>query len=170
MQAETEAQLKPAGLLPAWRDLAANGGTEAFSRVVVVQLRGRCFAPAVGWPLSGDDVLSLGATQLIQDGVGSRVRIDCELIRDSVAQFAHGRSEAMGIVLGRVLAHELYHVLVNTRDHDKHGLGRARLTWTELLSARTRFSAAAVERLRRGFAPDQIERASGVMPQALSTR
>jgi hypothetical protein len=50
------------------------------------------------------------------------------------------QQELFGRSLGRVMAHELYHVLLRTRAHGRSGLARPAQTQAELLAVRSHFS------------------------------
>jgi hypothetical protein len=47
------------------------------------------------------------------------------------------RQKAFGIALGRVVAHELYHILARTTAHAGHGLAKASESLEELVTAGT---------------------------------
>jgi hypothetical protein len=51
--------------------------------------------------------------------------------------------------MARVLAHELYHVLAQTRDHAAEGIGKPCFTAADLVSSRFEFEATSLSRLRR---------------------
>jgi hypothetical protein len=57
--------------------------------------------------------------------------IQCDQIRTGLAGVRLGpsqkdRQRALGLALGRVVAHELYHVLAKTTAHAEHGLAKYR--------------------------------------------
>jgi hypothetical protein len=61
--------------------------------------------------------------------------------------------DVMGRALGRVLAHELVHILTRSATHGKEGVTQATFSGRELVGAPLRLSRTEVERLRRACAP-----------------
>jgi len=62
------------------------------------------------------------------------------------------RQQALGLAMGRVVAHELYHVLANVTAHATLGLARAVEPLDDLVSAhRISFSAESVEAIRKAL-------------------
>ena len=64
--------------------------------------------------------------------------VDCDRIRifvqrDLLLLKAEEREEAFGRAVGRVLAHELYHIFAHTAHHGSDGVGKAAYTVQELL-------------------------------------
>jgi hypothetical protein len=95
----------------------------------------------------------LGRTQVSDGVVLPFSDIDCDGIRSFVRfRLLHMdrayRDEAYGRAVARVLAHELYHVFANTRQHASGGVGRASYTAEELLSPVFRFEEPASLALR----------------------
>jgi hypothetical protein len=60
--------------------------------------------------------------------------------------------------MARVVAHELYHVLMRTTDHARAGVARSCFSTGDLLTERFEFEGATLARLRRGqdAVPDSI--------------
>jgi hypothetical protein len=54
----------------------------------------------------------------------------------------------MGRALGRVVAHELVHILTGSRRHTKDGVAQAELSGRELIAGPMKLSPADVKRLR----------------------
>jgi hypothetical protein len=50
--------------------------------------------------------------------------------------------------MGRVLAHELYHIFTHTRKHGRHGIAKGVYTARELVSRTFRFDAAELASMR----------------------
>ncbi len=51
--------------------------------------------------------------------------------------------------MGRLVAHELYHVLAQTRDHATEGIGKPCFSAADLISDRFEFEAVALARFRK---------------------
>lgn len=155
LEREAAAIWKTYGVQLRWRaaPLDGEGGTMSFEVLIDSHRR-----QASG----GREVL--GDTRLPLQGIDHvPIRLDREatelLLRsvsfDQLARFAHHASIAprdVGHALGRVLAHELGHAFLGTRDHQARGLMRASFSGEELLTgerATYGLSEAEVVRLRR---------------------
>ena len=57
------------------------------------------------------------------------------------------REELLGRALGRVAAHELYHILVGTTEHARSGLSRPGQSRTELLAPHESFNVQDQKRI-----------------------
>jgi hypothetical protein len=62
------------------------------------------------------------------------------------------RAEAFGRALGRILAHELYHILANTQHHGRAGVAKESYTVADLPCADFEFEEREFELLRYGRA------------------
>lgn len=143
--------MRTAGYSIRWR-----AGGDA-SNVVVVNLAGKCTVPMS--PLPGaappDDNQPSLASTAVQDGaVLPFSRIDCtELSRMLSGVFSSEaparRTYLYGRAMGRLLAHELYHILAQTRDHASAGIGKPCFTAADLVTDRFEFESVALSRLHR---------------------
>jgi hypothetical protein len=91
------------------------------------------------------DVEALGQTQVVDGVVLPMADVLCDSVRklidrDMRSSPAFERDELFGRALGRVMAHELYHILLRTRDHGHDGLARPAQSSVELLAARNPFA------------------------------
>ena len=156
MRAEVERLIKPSGLEVNWRKLADNRGLEAFGRVVVLRFKGSCGTPeAAEEPAGGSSVLAL--SKVLKGTVLPFGEIECDQVRsalsymDPEAGFVE-RQMALGLALGRVVAHELYHMLAQTTAHAKSGLAKASQSLPDLISRhKLSFSASDSRAIARGF-------------------
>ena len=70
------------------------------------------------------------------------------LVGPALAGEAGARRDFLfGRAMARVLAHELYHVLANTREHANTGVGKPQFTASDLLGERFDFEAVTVARM-----------------------
>jgi len=129
-QAETDAIMDPIGMRLEWRNLNASRTEEVSTELAVVTVKGRCDVAAIGMRSKVEG--ALGFTH-ISDG---QILPFAELSCDKVRNFVQGdllmlppneREAAFGRALGRVLAHELYHIFANTT---KHGSGITKESYT----------------------------------------
>ncbi len=105
---------------------------------------------------------STSRTQVARRGLASAVvengrilpfiKVNCAAVRQFLiaALGPGGNPEFLyGRALGRLLAHELYHVVGQTADHTRGGVTQAAVSVGELISERFMFCEAAVQTLRR---------------------
>jgi hypothetical protein len=162
MQHEVDDLLKPAGIAVHWRLASENHGDETYVRLVVLRFDGNCQAGDFKLPLPGSDAeppetaVSLGDTKVANGRVLPYTVVRCDEVRKALmylpAASREQRQVAMGVALGRVVAHELYHVLARTTGHAMHGLAKASHPLPELVSGRgMKFDDRASAAIRNGF-------------------
>ncbi len=134
MKREVADLLRPSGVVLDWRLLEKNRGTEAFADLAVMRFRGRCRAdrdPAI--PVEEHGRATLGSTWISEGHILPFGQVQCDQIRRSIAEAGAGpRDSLLGRAMGRVVAHELFHVLAKTTSHARHGLTKSCYTGTEL--------------------------------------
>jgi hypothetical protein len=154
MQREVAAIFAPAGIQVAWRSLEHNDGREVFRHVVVVRFRGACSANPASFmeiePLLEDNEL---AHALVRDG---RALPFAEVHCDRVSAFLRPWRKAeqagtLGIAMGRVIAHELYHVLTNTLTHGQGDLSKAHVSAEDLGWRAATFSPEEIELFKKSM-------------------
>ncbi len=133
MKREAEDLLKASGIALDWKMVTGNQGKESSRGLVVVKFRGRCRVE--GWPQPGEDepperTQTLGFTRVLDGHVMPFSEIECDQIRKSLSYLASDstpmeRQRAFGLAMGRVVAHELYHMLARTTSHAEEGLAKA---------------------------------------------
>ena len=144
MKKEVENLLERSGLSIAWRTTSENHGDSPFAMVVVLKFKGMCKA---GWtPPQHAEFGSLGsephtlASTRVQDGhVMPYGEVECDQVRKALSYLRPGtgqgeRQSAMGRAMGRVVAHELYHMLASTTRHTLRGLAKATQSLEDLIS------------------------------------
>lgn len=139
MKLEVEAITASMGIRVHW---SSPQDSEVYSRIAVVTLRGKCSPEApISSLISFDpaDPESLGQTHVADGKVLPFADIRCDAVRkvierDLRATSSADREELLGHALGRVMAHELYHVLLRTRSHGHNGLTRPVLTNSDLVA------------------------------------
>jgi hypothetical protein len=157
MKREVSGLMGQAGYRVEWRSLDADRGEDTDApELVVLELSGVC-GPATGSSGGGTGALnssSLAITNVTDGQVLPFSTLNCAVIsrsisdalaRDPVAQrdFLYGRA------MGRVAAHELYHVLTRTTEHARSGVARSCFSVNDLLTERFEFEGATLARLRR---------------------
>ena len=127
MQREAATIFKPAGISLDWSlwdkknaDVAA-----ANPDLVVLRFKGRCsWSPvSISDMRPFDEQLTLARSSVRQGQVLPFAEIQCDQVQKLIRPLIAG-PVVMGTAIGRVVAHELYHILGNTLKHGPEGLSR----------------------------------------------
>jgi len=151
MQREAAQILGASGVQLSWRT-RAEAAAEDYSDVVIMTFRGDCKSDP---PLPRYDESGPYAVTWTTDGrVLPFGEVDCRKVINSARSAMWGgdlaRSEALyGRALGRVVAHELVHMLTRTGDHAKNGVQREALSPRDLTSASLTLSREDLARLKQ---------------------
>lgn len=159
MQREAETAMAPSGVVLRWKD-SNSLNSELFQRLAKVRLRGVC---RVGAPIPSSlrmdrrNMEALGETQVVDGLVLPIADLQCDSVRKLIDRDlrvapASGQDELLGRALGRVMAHELYHVLLRTRAHGRSGLARPAQNSAELLAPRNTFAGEEERKLAQSEA------------------
>lgn len=168
MQREAENALAPSGVVLRWKD-SNSLNSELYERLAKVQLRGFCRIGApIPSPLHMDrrNIDALGQTQVVDGVVLPIADLQCDSVRKLIDRDlrvapASEQDELLGRALGRVMAHELYHVLLRTRAHGHSGLARPAQNSAELMAPRNPFSQVEERKLAQSDAnADAVSNAS----------
>jgi hypothetical protein len=155
MKKEVDALLKSSGVSLDWRMAGENRGKESFDGLVVLKFRGLCRAEA-SQPDSAPQTQALGTTLVDQGRVLPFSEVQCDAVRQALGYLRPEANQgekqrALGLALGRVVAHELYHVLARTTPHAAHGLAKAAEPLRELVARpELPFGAEDAAAIRRG--------------------
>lgn len=154
MENEVASIMNPLGLTFVWRKLDSVSPS-AFADLIVIRFKGSC----EGLPTPydelgpGEEDTTLAATQTSHGEVLHFTEVRCEAMRrylasDVAALDETARDRAYGRALGRILAHEMYHVFGNTEKHGIDGIARASYSRRDLLQPTFGFEAKEAEALR----------------------
>jgi len=151
MKGEIESALKDSGVALEWRIIDKSTSNETFTNLVVARFRGRCVSEPGERPRGAG---ALGRTHVSDGAILTFPEVDCDQIRNLL--YAQLASEnrirgdwLVGRAMGRVLAHELYHILANTGAHARSGLAKAALTPADLLAGSLHFEGKQSAEMRR---------------------
>ena len=157
---EVESIMTPIGLQFEWRTLNADRGSEVAVELAVVTFKGRCVVEE----LSARSIVpgALGWTHMSDGAILPFSDVDCDRIRGFVQKellkvAPEDREETFGRAVGRVLAHELYHIFANTTQHGSCGVGKAAYSVSDLLSDDFQFEARDSRALRASKAHAAME-------------
>jgi hypothetical protein len=156
MKNEFERILRPAVPRIAWRMSSNLAGNEVFHEIVMVRFQGSCQAD--GFRTNPFSAHLLGVTADEDGELLPFASVDCGAILGmlSLHEAAEARNtfqtqRLLGRAMGRVLAHEVYHVVLKTRSHGEQGITKASLTQGELFGAELRFDAKQLRELSRAL-------------------
>jgi hypothetical protein len=141
-----------------------------YIQTAIIRLRGDCRADARVAPNHpvrdgmGDE---LGVTHIVDGKILPFADIRCDAVRHLLGKFRGGnsvdRDQILGKALGRVIAHELYHVLADSTTHGRSGLAAAVFNRDDLLAPQRAFAARDVERMA-------VPGAAGFLSSRIRTR
>jgi hypothetical protein len=126
-----------------------------FEQIAVVTLLGVC-RPEARIPapirIQRDDFETLGQTQVVDGQIQPFAELRCDAVRrlifrDLISKPREEREEFLGRALGRVMAHELYHVVLRTTSHGRNGLARESQTSKDLMADHYEFAPADERKL-----------------------
>lgn len=122
-----------------------------FNDLVVMTFKGSCnYVPA---PPTYDELGPYASTRTANGEIQPFGDVDCDRVVNSVrtAMFGgdFGKADILvGRALGRVVAHELVHMLTKSDQHAHEGVQKAALSGKQLIAASLSLSAFDVDRLR----------------------
>jgi hypothetical protein len=150
MKREMNAIMKDTGLELDFRSLKDFNPNEPVSDLVVVKFRGTCQMDTM--PILFDERGPLAFTHSSDGEVLPFSEVACDRVRQSVesAMWGGDRLRAdllLGRALGRVLAHELVHIVAKSHKHGTKGIAKTSLSGVQLIADRLQLDAHDVERL-----------------------
>jgi hypothetical protein len=149
MKRETQAIVKDSGLHLDWQMLG-EAGEKSFSDLVVIRFKGQClFRPA---PYLYDERGPLAFTYSTNGEVQPYSEVSCDKVTAALRPTMHGgefgnADVLLGRALGRVVAHELMHMLTRSAAHGRAGVGKASLSGRQLIASELPLDLADLERI-----------------------
>ena len=151
MLLEVSTLLRAAGYHVDWR-LAGEASAEADdATLVVVELRGACQAAD---PAAQIDPVSEGAilaSTAVADGhILPFSWVHCETLTQLLGHSINGPQQDhwYGRAIGRLIAHELYHILADDQQHASSGVAKPTFSARDLLAEHFEFEYATLANLR----------------------
>jgi hypothetical protein len=146
MRAEVQRLLTPASLDVVWKNTAERKSGEDFALVAVVSFDGLCSAmqplqPAVTLP-----AVSLADTSISDGRILPFFHVDCARVNQILG--SRVESSVLGRALGRVIAHEIYHIVARTAEHHDTGIAKAVFSGRDLTNPRFEFDASSLNSMR----------------------
>lgn len=154
MEREAGLVLKSSGVRLTWRVLGEDPSA-TYNDLVVMTFRGPCqYDPA---PPRYDESGPLALTRITNGEILPFGEVDCVRVASSV-RYAMSRGDyiradqLMGRALGRVVAHELFHMLTKSTRHGTDGVEKASLSGRQLIEDSLPLSASDIGRLKQDLA------------------
>jgi hypothetical protein len=149
MKRELSTLMRSAGYRVEW------GGESRSPYLAVVELTGTC-ALSAGYPgrdLPPSAATALASTNVTDGQVLPFAAVNCAVLTRSLSHalardVAAQRDYYYGRALARVIAHELYHILMRTMDHSRNGVSRSCFTTADLVAERFEFEGAVLAQMR----------------------
>jgi hypothetical protein len=168
VKSEVAEIMDPVGIVFDWRSLESATGSDISVELVVVNFKGVCdtrptslmhpVAGALGWTHTSNGEI-LPFTDIDCDRIGGLLRFPL------AAGEAAARHRLLGRAIGRVLAHELYHVFAKTSHHASTGVAKAAYTASELTSDEFHFEESEYKLLRRSKPREILVHPDGISGQ-----
>jgi hypothetical protein len=127
----------------------------SFSNLVVVRFKGTCQLKPI--PYLYDERGPLAFTYSTDGDVQPFTEVKCDQVTRAVRSAMSGGDYAhadllMGRALGRVLAHEVVHILTRSGAHGHDGVAKPALSGSQLIAPELRLESDDIERLRENSA------------------
>jgi hypothetical protein len=154
MKREVKALMQTAGYHVEWRDLEKSRHDVVGASLVVLELRGVCQVPQRAASVEPLRVAaSLASSAVVNSEVLPFSWLECEtltkLLGPSLAKEPGGRRDFLyGRAMGRLVAHELLHVLTKARGHDDAGIGKPSFSAKDVLAEHFEFESTSIARFR----------------------
>ena len=168
MKKELEVILRSAGLTFDYKLRSELSETDVLSELIVVTFKGHCRMAALR-PLI-EEHGPYAITHVSDGQILPFSEVACDRIRVAIrpamtgSHFKHA-DMVLGRALGRVLAHEVYHILAKTTHHGSRGVGKPCLSGDELVRAHLEMDEVELDRVRaatRQVELDSVKTADGL--------
>lgn len=152
MRTELDSILAPADLRVQWLREGQPHGSQTWLRAIFIHFHGACSTGSNLQPAAQADSVPLAQTSVSDGVILPYTDTDCDRLRAFLENGSFNRTEeSLGIAMARVIAHELYHVLLQTPEHSKTGIARAAHTASALLGPSLQFEDGELDRIRRRY-------------------
>jgi|SRR5215469_5289629 len=155
IQEELDGIMSPIGWHFHWETLSKANEVMG-TKLAIIHFKGECTVGDL--TTYGGYQITLGATAISDGKIIPFADIYCNSIRallaPDLASIKESRQvQAYGRAIGRVLAHELYHIFTEERRHGSGGLAEPQFESKELLASNFLFAPRQVQKLRLSLVP-----------------
>jgi predicted nucleotidyltransferase len=132
-----------------------------FSRLVLFKMKGACTMNALPVGALSDERGPLAMTYTSDGKLLPFGEVECGRVRESVERTLgrgdpEGKQLAYATALARVMAHEMYHMIADSKGHTKDGATRESLSSRELLGRQLPLGNKAEAQVRTGFRQNSL--------------
>jgi hypothetical protein len=136
MQAEADRIVGKAGVRLAFR-LRHEAAQDSYAELIFFKMSGRCEMDS--FPALLDERGPLAFTFTTDGRILPFGEVKCDRLRESIKTVMSGSdykqgNQLLGRAMGRVLAHELYHIIARTKGHGKGGVAKESLSAHQLIA------------------------------------
>jgi hypothetical protein len=154
MQSELQTLLGPVGLRIDLRLKSDLPDRPEFSDLVVFKMKGSCTLSGLPVAALSDERGPLAMAYASDGELLHFGAVECDRVRESLRRVVGpggGRANeaVFGRALGLVVAHEMYHMMANSKTHTRNGVTKHSLSAQELLSGKLALAEVAREAIRR---------------------
>ena len=142
MRSELQRLLEPAGIEIFWKDIADRKTSENFELIAVASFEGSCSPPVT---TSTPITVKLADTSITDGHILPFFRVDCTRVVQLLG--SQVESAMVGRALGRVIAHEVYHIVARTAEHHDTGVAKPVFSAWDLKDPRFEFDRWSVNRM-----------------------
>ncbi len=154
VQKELQRLLVPANIRIDWK--TGQSATSETEHLVVVSFAGDCSVQDLSnvlRPARKIDVL--GETSSLDGRIFPYFSVDCgaviQALRSAMDYLSMPlRQSILGRALGRVMAHEIYHILGQTTEHADSGIAKPSFSIADMMSKHAAFNAPSLKRMASG--------------------
>ena len=154
MKRETESIFRGSGVRLDWKS-AVEAQSASFEDLVVVRFKGACVLDPGEFVPQYDESGPIAHATVDGDSTMPFAEVACDkverVVRPVLAPSDYTRADQlMGRAMGRVLAHELVHILTKSISHGSSGVARSELSGKQLIAASLPLDPADRRRLLAG--------------------
>ena len=165
MREELRQLLAPAELEVIWKPLADRKAGQNFDLVAVVSFEGSCSADK---PAHLAGPVSLADTSISDGHVLPFFHIDCSRVIAMLG--SQTAPPILGRALARVAAHEIYHIVAQTAEHQERGVAKPSFSSRDLTAARFELDSWSLDLMRLKPVPVQVTAPTSEESNLLSER
>jgi hypothetical protein len=154
MQRETTEIFRSAGIPLRWRLLGKHETAAATSNSVLIRFKGWCHCglATLSDPIPSGESATVGRSAVSGGHVLPVAEVHCDEVQKVLPPTTgKARASVFGVAMGRVVAHELYHIAADTLGHGKEGLGKHSVSAQDLSRGRSQFSPEDLDLLKRPY-------------------
>jgi hypothetical protein len=143
MRAELRKLLLPAGIDLVWKSLNDRKPGEIFELLAVSSFEGSCAGNEVASTSGG---ASLADTSIVGNQILPFFRIDCNRVIGILGPRV--QPAVLGRALARLAAHEIYHIVAQTTEHESSGIAKAVFSLQDLTAPQLELDTFSLARMR----------------------